>query len=774
MLTIENEYTFRDSLKKGINLFLGSGFSVLSYDVAGRQLPVGSQLCDELVEEFDLHSGLDLPKVATILNSAYADSLRSYLTSRFTVEEFDPLYHALFSLNIRSIFTTNIDNLLFKVFSNSTQHYLNDLDLRGAVQNDRSAIELCSLHGCVLDTKRNYTFSAQDIATAFRQDPDRWHMLTEAMQRSPTLYWGYSMGDASTLEALHPATIRGRSIRDCWIVIADEADEGAIQYFKALGFQIIVADTKQMLEYACGIGSKRKEEATVDEGALASFPEYSIPDINDVPLRSVIEFFKGEPPSWYDIFSGHLHKTRYHAAVRNSLNSGKDTIVLGLPASGKTTLLMQVLREYQFSGHKLICHAPTAEKAQLILRRLDDKRALIGIDNFTDSVDGVAILFGASNVQVLACDRAYNFDIVSHMFTHYKRNIIDITDLDDADIQSLIDTIPPEVQRASSKIIHLEGGVAPSIFEIIESNVVIPALRQRYSQVLRQVGSEDPRLQEFLLVCAYVHSCRTPVSLGMLIAYFRAQIDGDYEQVYEMREALGRMLSDYTGKLNDGIQDYFVPRSVMVAKAILEAAKPKTLKPMILRFHREVSPHRIHRFDIFRRRAYDAGFMKSVFVEWEEGRDFYDEVYFRDDSPYILQQGALYLANKKQYTEAFSMIDEALIKSERRIPSIRNTHAIILFKANIDRQDIDGTVKRTLDESMEILEECYREDERKAYHATTYADHALLYDSRFGRQLARGYLHQADNWLKLLAQQLPWHRNIKRLSKVVKKRLYHE
>ena len=38
---IENEYSFREALKAGINLFLGAGFSTLAKDEEGRQVPAG-------------------------------------------------------------------------------------------------------------------------------------------------------------------------------------------------------------------------------------------------------------------------------------------------------------------------------------------------------------------------------------------------------------------------------------------------------------------------------------------------------------------------------------------------------------------------------------------------------------------------------------------------------------------------------------------------------------------------------------------------------------
>lgn len=49
---IDEKNTFDKALKTGINLFLGSGFSVLAKDAQGKALPCGRELLYELIDEF--------------------------------------------------------------------------------------------------------------------------------------------------------------------------------------------------------------------------------------------------------------------------------------------------------------------------------------------------------------------------------------------------------------------------------------------------------------------------------------------------------------------------------------------------------------------------------------------------------------------------------------------------------------------------------------------------------------------------------------------------
>jgi len=229
-----------------------------------------------------------------------------------------------------------------------------------------------------------------------------------------------------------------------------------------------------------------------------------------------------------------------------------------------------------------------------------------------------------------------------------------------------------------------------------------------------------------------------------------------------MFDQFGSLLTDYYGKIVDTEdQDYFVPRSRLVSEAVLDAVSQHGLKRVLLRFHNQVSPFRICRFDVFRRRAFDANLMKRAFENWKEGKEFYELAYGRDRSPYLLQQGALYLAHKKQFKEAFSMIDQAVLQSQYKIPSIRNSHAIILFKANIGSPVKDETVQHTLSESMDILRECYRYDKRKTYHATTFADQAVQYWEVYPGERAKSYLLTAEEWLLDEVKKSPWHRYAK-------------
>ena len=770
-MKIENESTFIKAMAEGVNLFLGSGFSVLAKDGNGHPLPTGRQLLMELKERFHVKYAdkLNLAQVCTILESNVGQEFYDYLSDRFTVAEYDVRYNNLNNAYIKTIFTTNVDDLLYQVYASSTNQYLNDIDMNGPVFNNRKAIDMVSLHGSVLKNNRSMTFNVFDISTAFREDPDRWHFLSQGVQKYPTLFWGYNLDDAGTLEALSPKTDRGRTHKDKWIVISDN-DEGAKNYFQALGLQIIEADTSELLDFLGNLKTPLLFVKPTDKKLTTRelFPQEVLPDIATIPARPIVEFYLGAAPSWQDIYAGRLHSTAHCPTIRNSIDSGKHTIVIGMGACGKTTLMMQIATQLSFDGHILVCESLTHERAQLITNILGEQRAVILVDNFTDSIDTFRYLMEQNNIIAVGFDRDYNFDIVAHRIDISCCQVIEVSELQDRDINEIISRIPPGIKSPYVQIPELAPGRHTSLFELIEANITRPTLNTRFRSILAQIEKHDVRLLDILLTSCYVHSCRTVMSMDVLIAFLR-DIESDYKKIYEMCDRLGSMISEYYGPLADEEQDYWVPHSTLMAEAVLNQASSESLKRILIRFHKNVSPYRIPRYDVFRKWAYNATLFITAFPDWREGKEFYDRAYFRDGTPYLRQQGAIYLVHKKRFDDAFAWIDEAVTQSGGKIWSILNSHAVILFKANIGRSPTDPTVQRTLQKSMDILSHCYNDDKRKTYHAVTFADQAIQYSRIYNNDVALGYLETAKKWLTEETARSPWNKHVKWLYSEVSK-----
>lgn len=769
----DNKSTFEKALADNINLFLGAGFSILASNKEGRSLPLGNQLKEELIEYFEEESSdkLSLSQLATILQAKNKDEFRTFLRNRYSVESFGESYFVLEQLSVNKVFTTNVDNLVHRIYEKSTRHYIHDVIAHGPSFSDRAAIDYVPLHGSILNEENPLVFNTLDIASSFSDDPDKWHALTQNLQNTPTLFWGFSLDDADVLQAINPASVKGREHKPKWILLKDE-DQATSQYFEALGFQLIIGDTTTFLEFlnALQVGQNASPFISTSSPTEVLFPYDCIPQVGKVPVRPIMEFYLGNPPTWSDIYSGQIHKTRHFNSIVNSINSGKNTIVVGIPASGKSTLLMQVAAELEFDGHKIAPENLTKEKADFIINKLSGESAIVFVDDFGDDIDAFNTLLGHPNIAVVGFERGYYYEIISHRLRKENVNFIDVTELNPFDIQQIYSRIPSRVRNVPYIIPKVEGNSDPSVFEIIEANTSTPSLRSRFQSVLRQLQKQKPILADILIMIAYVHACRVPASFDMVFSFLRGKIRS-YQEIYDLVGDLGLMLSDYAGSMVDEEQDYYVARSTYMADAILNEVNHKTFKRVFLTFHENVSAFRVNRFDVFKRKAFDAKHVRMAFENWDEGKAFYDKIYSRDNSPYLLQQCALYLLGKRQYKEAFQEIDKAVTLTANKIPSIRNTHAVVLFKTNIGIQDTDGTVIRTLRQSMDILEECYADDKRKTYHAITFASQALSYYQAYPDSHGLEYLETARDWLKEEGKSSPWNREIGRLSKLVNRQL---
>jgi hypothetical protein len=81
------------------------------------------------------------------------------------------------------------------------------------------------------------------------------------------LFWGYSLQDAGTLQALSPDPSRSRDHADRWIVLKSPIEQDRA-YFTALGFQIIIADSGEMLSYLQDIPAGRTSTRHVRRAPL--------------------------------------------------------------------------------------------------------------------------------------------------------------------------------------------------------------------------------------------------------------------------------------------------------------------------------------------------------------------------------------------------------------------------------------------------------------------------------------------------------------------------
>ncbi|MCV5979516.1 hypothetical protein OFO29_44905, partial [Escherichia coli] len=68
-----------------------------------------------------------------------------------------------------------------------------------------------------------------------------------------------------------------------------------------------------------------------------------------------------------------------------------------------------------------------------------NEKVYVFIDNAVDSSEAIQTLVKLPNIKIIAAERDFIYDTVSYRFTSQQFNILDVSGLNDFDIQSIID-----------------------------------------------------------------------------------------------------------------------------------------------------------------------------------------------------------------------------------------------------------------------------------------------------------------------------------------------
>ena len=765
---LDYKETLLQAMKTGINLFVGAGFSIYAKDVMGTPLPSGKQLLSELHNNIGPGQS-DLARYCSVMERKNRSALYNYLTSRFHVGSFDDCYLNLNLINIKGVYTTNIDDLVPQILEKNESRYVNELNVNGDCANEQG-INYLPLHGYIKYPEQGYVFSVEKIATIYNQAPRVWSYLSSAVEKYPTLFIGYGLNDTGVIESILSQQTFKNAQKTMWIVLYNPSEDD-IEYFEGLDFNIIIADTKDFLLEISNLGDlnvvKSKQSCPIE----SIFKNNVIPkDSRGLIQRPIEEFYRGLSPIWADILRNVIFKTSFYKEIENSVFSKRHTIIIGAPVSGKTTLAMQVGEYVNFDGIKLMFNDLNINRAEYVSKIVGNEKALIIIEDFADDIEAFLLLKSLPNVKLIGIDRSHYFTIISHRIDQKEFDIINVTELKEQDIQGIIDSIPEGIRKSENEIKKNRYNGDTSIFEFVIRHVKGQTIRNRYRDFIRRLEEENSDLAEFLVLCAYMHVARVPLSMEVAYSYFD---DLGYEEVLEIRSQLSDFLQEVDEEeLASNNIDGYRPRSSIMADAILEYTDKKLLAKVMWTILKRVNSFTICNYRIFRRWAFDKVLVIKAFGDWKEGKEFYEEAFLYDNrNPYILQQGALYLSAKRKFRDAFDWIDKAKTLTNDKQFSIRNSHAIILFDANYEINTPEAI--KQLDASMEILHKCYRDDMRRTFHAKTYADQALRYFKRNHNEQAKAYLEQAKEWVKEELKTKSWEYELKSLYAQLEETLQH-
>lgn len=743
--------TFEHALLSGVSLFCGAGFSVAAQDKQGQGLPSGPALLDELKKAFpDIATQSKLDKAAGMLEKRRKQEFYDFLYKRFTIGDYDEVYSVLPRLKWNGIYTTNIDDLVLRIFHDSKENVrLNDCSIRGIDSQCNGVVNYYPLHGCVAHEEERFVFSTTGIASAFsdRGKQDFWQHLRWDAQTQPMLFCGWNFEDAGPLEAMYGADSETDHNTNRWVLIyqADENSGDNIDYLTAMGYNIIVGDTESLLGYFRDVlnNNQLKSKSIQSIKYSSQMSDYMIPpNDNKLPRYDFKEFFTEYAPQWSHIYSGQIVKTRWYREIENTIYAGKNRIVYGVRGAGKTTLMMQLLVGAHVNKEKYFLQAPTCEEVTVFLRLLKQRSALVMVDDCFRDTKALELLCRQKGVQVIAFDRDFSFESqYASLEQQYFEQPVDVTVISLEDAQNIVNTIPNQILYRNRN-----GG-----HNYFPDDLTIPGL---LSSEIKHIGygflkkyyNEDPISAELFLVVCYVHSCGSGCSFDMIYSYLGDE-NYSWQEMLEIVGRFGHLVQEDLHILQqDESQSYYICRSRFFAEKIINYAahaEKELLAKVLLRFTERVPVYKIYAYDRFRRYAYDGGRMGEVFGNIEQGRKFYELCVVKERNEYIYQQAAIYFSHKKAYQQAFAWIDKARNLTHYNVFSIQSTHAKISFDVNLPSDK-----SKALD-ALRSLGDCCRKDRRKAIHFDLFSSCVLRYLEKYSdteeKELveeALGYVHE--------------------------------
>lgn len=759
-MRFDNEALFVSLVSNyGMNLYLGAGFSVYADNEAGEKLPLGNEINKHLIDVFGLKTNREytLSKSCQKIKKDNKDALERLLKETYRVKSFDKMYTGLCRLPIKNIITLNIDNLVERIYEDeSSTKIIADNNITGPLEKN-NVVNLYKLHGSVTyPMGSDMSFTDKELTDLFVREPGLFNTVSLKLSSAPTLFWGTSFGDNDSLELICHSEIYSKSATPKWIVVYPlDNVEDTIEDLEDLGFNIVVADTKELMEYLCSLSfaASTKVKKYVYREYRENFPANFI--CNELEhssvRRPVMDFFSGAEPVISDILSSNVKRTSYFNQILQTIFSKRVTLITGIPGCGKSTLLMQLAFGKEIDGRKFWFNSIIKQEAEKLVKLVkDDKNVTVFLDNLYSNVDAFEVLKGSSNIKLVLAERALNYEYVKRFLSISSDAIVDVSNLAASDIQNICLSMN---KSSSDTIALMEKNENISLLEIVFFASTNAQIKERISGYIKDLAEfKDEKLKidllELYTLVNYTSSCGIPATMDMLYFYFGDLIE-NYEDIIYALKKMNKIIVETTDEelKIDESQDYLIMRSKLFAEKSIFLIPPEIFAHVLEKFLDKVSPHAIYRYDIFKRKAYDADFTRRAFSK-TRGIQFYEKLLLQNSNPYVRHQYSIFLQRKGDINLAWEQIDRAHTECQKKIFSIANTHAIIMFEKNMaveakNEKELD-IQKNTIGRSFSTLEYCLSQDIRVSYHALTYARNAIRYYEKFGKdEFSESYIDSA-------------------------------
>jgi hypothetical protein len=455
----------------------GAGFSVDARNEEGNSPPLGASLAAELAKLAGLpYSNESLPIVfQTVRKRVGTAILNDFLKSLYRINSQDEWYSAIAQLTWFRLYTTNIDNLLDRIYIQHPDNQKADYIVCPASPTERdplfSRLQIVHLHGHVDHLERGVTFTLQEFAEQ-QASPNPWYQnLVDDLFYRPFIFVG-TLLEESTFQ--HYISLRGhktaqvRETRPKSYLVSpsigpirsESLKDQNIFPIESTGKEFFLALCARLNEIRMDVVSVRHRAfphlaASIPkeryESVLTSFDPIGINALPNSTRSLPNSFYLGAEPTWRDIKEVRDGARDIVDVIKEDSsrhNNEFHCILLHGPAGcGKTTILKRLAYDFSAQGH--IVYFGKGERqvnmegiVKLSSERNGQERIYVFIDNMTRHLPSlhkaISELIKCARMTLILADRTNAYSTRAHAINELSPLIAHVKDLTEGEVVSII------------------------------------------------------------------------------------------------------------------------------------------------------------------------------------------------------------------------------------------------------------------------------------------------------------------------------------------------
>lgn len=423
----DEQYLLRAMNQNKVNLFVGAGFSTLAMSRLQAPLPTGTQLAQALWEflgyqqPFDPSSPLSELYEALLTSGRPIAAISDFLNDRLVAVDVPRIYQAITRVFWSRIYTTNIDNVLERVYSQVRSPLLevrrfpdDELPERDQMLN---RIQAVYLHGKLPCSPQDVTFSISQFARRATPHDHLYDHFVRDYATKPTVFLGTALNEPLMWQYVEIRKAKRSDLgeeRPKSFLIAPQITPPKRALLDAMNVVPVEGTTEEFLEW---LETHSEHLASRDDVLRVTIPGLvelvaGMTSGGDRDVQAVQEFGRhfhtipteaitkherslylfGASPKWEDLLCqrdapreitqeivGMLEAELVSEHMRVCL-----VPLLGSAGSGKSTLLRRIAIQLAQAGHTcFLTNSEELSKSDEIARALEHigKRSVLFFDN---------------------------------------------------------------------------------------------------------------------------------------------------------------------------------------------------------------------------------------------------------------------------------------------------------------------------------------------------------------------------------------------------------